>query len=99
MSGLGFGQFAEFARSGRRLEIFIAGMDLGGEALRGGNLPEECCKLFCFGALEAGGHELVVGACEVADLCEGIGAAWGEAEGVETAILGVGSAGEEFGGF
>lgn len=73
-------------------------MDFGREALRGGDLLEERCKLFCFGGLEAGGHEFVVGAGEVADLGEGVGPAGGEAEGVEAAILGVGSAGEELAG-
>jgi len=74
-------------------------VDFGREALRGGDLLEQRCKLFNFGALEAGAHELVVSACEVADLCECVGAASGEAERVKTAVLGIGSAGDEFARF
>jgi hypothetical protein len=99
MSGLGFGWFAGLAGSGGRLEVSIAGMDFGREALRSGDLLKQRCKLFYFGGLEAGAHELVVGAGEVADLGEGICAAGGEAKRVEAAVLGVGSAGDELARF
>lgn len=99
MSGLGFARFVSLAGSRGWPEVFIAGMDFGCEALRGGDLSEERRKLFCFGGLEAGAHEVVVGACEVADLGEGFCAARGEVQRVEAAVLGVGRAGDEFAGF
>src|ERR1700761_2960440 len=96
MSGL---RFARLAGSCGWLEVSIAGMDFGCEALGGGDLLEQRCKLFNFGALEAGAHELVVSACEVADLGERVGAASGETERVQAAVLGVGCAGDEFARF
>ena len=82
-----------------RLQVFIAGVDFGSEALGGGDFLEQRCKLFYFCALEAGGHEFVVGAGDIADLGEGVGAAGGEAERVEAAVLGVGCAGDELARF
>src|ERR1700742_396388 len=96
MSGLGFGWFAGLASSGGRLEVSVAGVDFGCEALGGGDLLEQRCKLFYLGDLEAGTHELVMSACEVADLSKGFGAARCEVKGIEAAVLGVGSAGDEF---
>ena len=81
------------------LQIFISGMDFGCEALSGGDFLEQRCKLFYFGALEAGAHEFVVGAGEIADLGERVGAASGEAKGVEAAVFGVGCAGDELARF